>query len=226
MTRDDCVENAAAYALDALEADEVAEYERHLQTYADCRDEVAAFQGVADALPMATPQYRAPAGLRRRVIRSVRAESRRGVRAGSRRRPRIVLKLAPALAGAAAVALAAVVVAIASIGTHGATGPRLLHATVRDSAGTAELRVDGGRADLIVHHLPTPPAGRIYEVWLERPGSAPAPTSALFSVTAGGAADVGIPADVRGVSHILVTEEPAGGSRVPTGSAVIVAPTS
>lgn len=218
MTRTDCVDNAAAYALNALEPGEATEYERHLHRCADCRDALATFQGVADTLPMAAPQYRAPAGLRRRVIR--------GVRTDSRRRPRIVLRRAPALAGAAAVALAAVVVAIASIGTHGATGPNLLHATVRGSSGTAELRIDGGRADLIVHHMPAPSAGRIYEVWLERPGSAPAPTSALFSVNAGGAADVGIPGELRGVSHILVTQEPAGGSRVPTGPAVIVAPTS
>ena len=92
-------------------------------------------------------------------------------------------------------------------------GPKIIHATVRGSTATAEVRINGGRADLVVHHLPAPRAGRIYEVWLERPNSAPAPTSALFSVTAGGAADVGIPGGLRGVSKILVTEESAGGSR-------------
>ena len=68
--------------------------------------------------------------------------------------------------------------------------------------------------------------GRIYEVWLKRPGAAPAPTTALFSVPAGGAADIGIPGALGGVSEVLVTEEPAGGSGAPTGPPVLVAPTS
>jgi len=74
--------------------------------------------------------------------------------------------------------------------------------------------------------LPPPRADRVYEVWLERPGVAPAATTALFSVTNGGAADIGVPGALRGVSQILVTEEPSGGSRVPTGPPVILAPTS
>lgn len=218
MSRDDCATNGAAYVLGALEADEAAAYERHLRTCAVCRDEVATFQGVTDALPLAPPQYRVPSDLRRRVVRTVRAESRR--------RPRLLLGRVPALAGAVAVALAAVVVVIANIASHGAGGTRLVPASVRGSAGSAELRITGNRAELVVRRLPAPAAGRIYEVWLERRSSAPAPTSALFSVTAGGAADVGIPGRLHGVSHILVTQEPAGGSRVPTGPAVIVAPTS
>ena len=171
---------------------------------------------MTDALPLAAPQYRVPAGLRRRVVRTVRAESRR--------RPRLLRGRAPALAGARRRVLAAVVVLIAIIASHGAGGTRLVPASVRGSAASAELRISGGHAELVVRHLPAPAAGRIYEVWLERRSSAPAPTSALFSVTAGGAADVGVPGGLRGVSRILVTEEPAGGSRVPTGPAVIVAP--
>jgi hypothetical protein len=83
--------------------------------------------------------------------------------------------------------------------------------------------VAGGRAELIVRHLPPPPAGRIYEVWLKRAGQQPSPTSALFSVTTTGAGDVGVPGDLRGVSEVLVTQEPAGGSLVPTDGPVIVA---
>jgi anti-sigma-K factor RskA len=217
MTRDDCARNAAAYVLGALEAGETAAYERHLQACAVCTDEVTSLRRVTEALPRAAPQYRVPAGLRRRVVRSVRAESR-----NARVRPR----LRPALAGAFARAFAIVLVVAAAAGIlarGGGAGPKLIDAGVRGSTGTAELRITGGHADLIVHHLPAPRSGRIYEVWLERLNSAPAPTSALFSVTAGGAAVVGVPGDLRGVTHILVTQEPAGGSREPTSPAVIVA---
>ena len=180
-----------------------------------CRDEPALLRGVTDVLPMAAPQYRAPAGLRRRVVRTVRAESRH-----VRVRPR----LGPALAGTLAIVL--ILAAAGILARGGGEGPNLIHATVRGSTGTAELRITGGHAELIVRRMPPPPADRIYEVWLKRPGTAPAATTALFSVTAGGAADIGVPGDLRGVSEILVTQEPAGGSSTPTGRPVIVAPTS
>jgi hypothetical protein len=100
---------------------------------------------------------------------------------------------------------------------------RVIQARVTGSPGTAEVRVAGGHAELIVRHLSPPPAGRIYEVWLKRAGQPPSPTSALFSVTTTGAGDVGVPGDLGGVSEVLVTQEPAGGSLVPTDAPVIVA---
>ena len=36
------------------------------------------------------------------------------------------------------------------------------------SGDSAELRIADGRADLIVHRLPSLPAGRIYEMWVQR----------------------------------------------------------
>jgi anti-sigma factor RsiW len=204
--------DGAAFVLGALEPDEADEFRRHLDRCPTCHAEVAGMRRVADALLMAVPQYRPPAGLRRRVLRTVRAESRR--KQPARRR-------APALAGALALALVGLVIALA---LHGSAGVKVLHARVLDSTATADVRLTGGHAELIVRHLPAPSAGRIYEVWLERPGARPAPTT-LFSVTAAGAADVGVPGPLTGTSEIVVTQEPAGGSRVPTSEPVIVAPT-
>ena len=51
----------------------------------------------------------------------------------------------------------------------------------------------------------------------------PAPTSALFDVPADGYTDVDVPGSVRGVRQVLVTAEPAGGSRAPTQAPVIAA---
>ena len=215
MSRDDCVDDAAAYALGALGPADAEAYERHLTACAACRDEVAALRRVTDALPMAAPQCSVPAGLRRRVVRTIRAESR-----PARVRPR----LRPALAGALAIGLAVAAAGILPRG--GAGGPRVIDAAVPGSTGTAELRISGGRAELVVRRMPPPRAGRIYEIWLERPGRVLAPSTALFSVTSGGAAVIGVPGGLRGVSEILVTEEPAGGSRTPTGRPVIVAPTT
>jgi anti-sigma-K factor RskA len=220
MNRDDrsChdrADDAAAYAVGALESDEADEYRRHLAWCGTCREELAAFQRLADALPMAVPQYVPPPGLRRRVLRAVRPEPR----------PRIRRAWA-GLAAAAAVATAVVVVGAVLLSASRSVSTRVLAARVVNSPGSAELRIGGGHAELIVRNLPRPAAGRIYEVWLKRGNQAPAPTTALFSVTAGGAADVGVPGGLDGVGEVLVTQEPAGGSRVPTSRAVIVAATS
>jgi hypothetical protein len=90
-------------------------------------------------------------------------------------------------------------------------------------AGSAELRLSGGRGELIVRDLTPPPPGHVYEVWLKAPGANPVPASVLFSVNSGGGADVGLPAKLHGISAVLVTPEPRGGSPAPTHAPVIVA---
>jgi hypothetical protein len=173
-------------------------------------------------LPAATPQYAVPRGLRRRVMREVRTTAKAGAPAthapwfaGLRLRPRELL------AGGLAVVAVAVIVAVV-LGSGGA-GSRVVQASVAGSSGSAEVRISGGKGELIVHNLPQPRAGRIYEVWFEHGHGKPAPTNTLFSVTSAGAGNVGLPGDLHGVSSVLVTQEPAGGSLVPTTSPVIVA---
>ncbi len=84
---DGCGSDGAAYVLGALEPREAEIFQRHLTVCATCREEVAVLQRVTDELPMAVPQYRLPAPLRRRVVRTVRAEARRRKRGRRRRRP-------------------------------------------------------------------------------------------------------------------------------------------
>jgi len=223
--------DAAAFAVGALEAQEAEEYRHHLTRCSQCRDELAAFRRVADVLPGAVPQYPPPPGLRRRVVRAVQTEPRplNPVLPRPRTRPRRLPRVhgsRPALAAVGIVVILVAVIAAVGLQPGRAGGSRVLAASVMSSAGTAQLRIADGHADLIVQHLRAPAAGRVYEVWLKRSTAAPAPSKALFSVTADGAADVGVPGDLNGVSEIVVTQEPAGGSRVPTGPPVIVAPTS
>jgi anti-sigma factor RsiW len=222
-------DDAAVWVLGAMEPAEAAAYQRHLDSCPTCREEVAAFQAVTEVLPMAAPQYTVPEDLRRRVLRGIGAEVRGRRRGPQRRRGRAALairlpKKAPALALGAALLVAAVILATGVTG--GASSPRVLQARVLHSPGTAQVQITGGRAELIIRHLPPPPAGDIYEVWLARANGSPRPTTALFSVNASGTADVGVPGELRNVSHILVTEEPAGGSVVPTHRPVIIAPTA
>jgi anti-sigma-K factor RskA len=215
----DCSGDAAACVLGALDADEAEAFRAHMSGCVVCRDEVAALQPVADALPMAAPQYSPPRGLRRRVLREARAEAHAG-----REAPwsRIGIR-APMLGLALAVVLAFAIVGVVKLASSGSAGVRVIPAHVLASTASAELRLSGGRGELVVRHLPQPPAGHIYEVWLKRAGAPPSPTSTLFSVTSGGNGAVGVSGSLSGISEVLVTPEPMGGSSAPTHAPVIVA---
>jgi anti-sigma-K factor RskA len=219
----DCCGDAAAYLLGALEPSEAERFRRHLEDCVVCRDEHAALRPMVDLLPLSVPQHPAPAELRRRVMRRVRSERVSTAAAAPRRQWGHLIRLPrPALAGALAAVLAVAVVGGLEL-SGGGSSVRVIRASVTGVRGTAELRISGQRAELIANHLPPPPAGRIYEIWIQRGAGTPSPTHALFSVTASGAADVGVPGNLDGVSTIMVTPEPAGGSLVPTHAPVIVA---
>ncbi len=223
----DCGGDAAAYVLGALDSVEAEAFERHLEDCTVCRDEVAALQQVATALPMAAPQQRAPSDLRRRVLAAVQEEANPIASGRARRRPRLGspgwVWRGVVLGGAcAAIALAVFAGVDLSTGSHA----RVIQARVAGISGSASVHLSGGRGELVVHHLSPPPPGDIYEMWLKRPRHAPAPTSVLFSVTSSGEGEIGLPPRLRGVTQILVTPEPKGGSLSPTHSPVIVAPLS
>jgi anti-sigma-K factor RskA len=223
----ECRGDAAAYVLGSLEQDEAEAFRRHLASCVVCRDEVAAFQHAVDLLPMSAPQYPMPRRLRRRVLRELRAERRATPPAADRRRaaPSVfgIPIRRPALALGVLLCAAIATVGGLELASSGSSGVRIIQASVTGSAGRAELRVSHGGAELIVSRLPPPPLGHVYEVWLTHGQRPPSPTNVLFSVTSTGSGDVGVPGDLRGVSELLVTPEPSGGSRAPTHAPVIVA---
>lgn len=217
----DCGGEAAAWVLGALDEAEAEAFRTHLEQCSVCRDEVDALQGVVQALPMAAPQYPAPARLRRRIIHEVR----RG-QAKDRRRhvPMWTTRFsAGQWAGGLGVAGTAAVVLIALLSSSARPTARDIRAQVTGITGTAQLEVSGTAGELVVHHLSPPPHGRVYEVWLKAPHTKPVPADVLFNVSRSGNADVALPRSLRGMSLMMVTSERAGGSPVPTGKPVIVA---
>jgi anti-sigma-K factor RskA len=214
-----CGDDAAAYVLGALEPSEVESFRRHLADCAACQKEVAQFEQIKGALPDATARLEVPKDLRRRVLAEVRATPKTRA-AGGTTPVRTVRSWRPLVAwgGAFAVVVVAVIVAVA-ISSGGSSGTRVIQA----SAGSAELRIVGSHGDLVVHRLPQLPAGRIYEMWVQHGNKAPVPTGTLFGVTASGSAAVGVPGNLSGVSAVLVTQEPAGGTLAPTSAPLIVA---
>jgi anti-sigma-K factor RskA len=217
----DCSGDAAAYVLGALEPAEAELFRRHLDTCVVCRDEVAAFERFVDTLPAAVPQYRAPASLRSRVLHDAREQAKQQARAAAPAPHRLHFARGPVLAGAGAFAAVLIALVLALSG-GGSSRPRTITAAV-SGHGSATVRLNGGRAELILNNFPAPPAGEVYEVWLQHGNSMPSPTRTLFSVTSQGTADVGVTGKLSGVSRLLVTPERAGGSPRPTHPPVIVA---
>jgi hypothetical protein len=245
-------DDAGPWVLGALPDDEHARFAAHLPGCEICRREVAQLQMVADTLPLAAPQMAPPPELKERIMAAVRAEAAVLAAAGPqadvvpsapaeapaaapdrppRERPKrrwfrvpvVALRPIPA-AVAAAVLIALGIGGGVLLSGNGSSG-RTVQAQVvapASPAARASLTVAGERATLKVRDFPAPPSGRVYQVWLKRPGRPPDPTTALFRVR-GGSATVDVPGSMQGVDQVLVTAEPDGGSRAPTRAPVIIA---
>src|SRR5689334_3724033 len=73
------IELLPAYALDALEQSEARTVSAHLETCAQCRDELAAYQALIGPIALSAPAEVAPLGLKKRLLIRIRpaAESQR-----------------------------------------------------------------------------------------------------------------------------------------------------
>jgi hypothetical protein len=101
---------------------------------------------------------------------------------------------------------------------------RVHEATLASSESGARVVLieRGHRGELVLRGMRPAPRGQIFEVWLKRGASAaPQATDALFGVTSAGDASVSVPSDLRGVTEILVTHEPVGGSLHPTSEPLL-----
>jgi anti-sigma-K factor RskA len=234
-------DSAAAYLLGALPADELEAFEAHLVTCAACREEVDELAPAAQALPASVEPMAPPPELKGRLMAEVHREAALLAAAGpeadraaplaapaprrrARRRWALGLpRLAPVAAALLLAAGIAVGVGVSQLGGDGArTFTAQVDASRAPDAGV-QIEVDDGDATLIAHGLPEPPSGRVYQVWLKRPGRAPEPTSALFTPSRDGTATATVPGSLEGVEQVLVTDEPRGGSRMPTRQPLIAA---
>jgi hypothetical protein len=227
-------DDAGPWVLGALDDDAAEEFAKHLSNCAICRDEVAQLQVVADVLPMAAPQVVPPPALKGRIMAVVESEAQLLRAAGpdadrppfreparrSSRVPAWMGRMRPVPAAALATVLLALgVVAgvlVSNDGTSTTTRPGF------GPKGTqVALHVTGQRGELDLSHMPSPPAGRVYQVWLMTGQGKPRPTHTLFTVPSDGRARVEIMESLNGTDQVLVTAEPPGGSSQPTSAPVV-----
>ena len=232
-----------AYAVDAIDDQaELRRYERHMRRCQQCISEVRGMTETAARLGFAAAQP-APAGLRDRVLDSV-AQTRQLPPAVDHHRARPAARTSqlPRLGWVvAAVSLVLIFVLTAALlQAHN----QLDQARSRQAALAAVLAAPdaravtaptsaGGRATVVyslrkhslivtLAQLPSPPAGKVYELWLLGPPRV-RPAGLLPAGTRGRSAPV-LVAGLVGGDQLGLTVEPAGGTSRPTTTPILVLP--
>lgn len=214
----------AAYALGALGPGEVAGLERHLADCEECRVELEWLRPAVAMLPESVERIEPPRELRVRLMEQVRAEAPSAAPSAPRRRVRGALggALRPATGLAAFALVVAVAVAFAiSVGDSGGGGATTVM-TGRAPGVTAKMVSEGESGTLHLANLHQLPPDEVLEAWVQR-GDRVVSARVLFVPSPDGTATATVD-DMEGVSAVMVTVEPRGGSLQPTSPPIVSVP--
>ena len=230
-TTNDIHDLVAPYALDALDPDERAEFERHLAECDRCTRELQELQGTAAALAWGVEGPEPPDGLRDRILEQARGEAQ--VVPFRRRRSWVAPALGIAAAAAACIAIglglwaaslsndldrerdlsAAQAKALQIVGD-----PAAKVTALQGAEGTLVVG-SGGRAALVVCDLEPAPSGQTYEAWLIK-GT---PVKAGLFEASDTCTAVPLDRTASSGATVAVTHEPEGGSDQPTSDPIFSA---
>jgi anti-sigma factor RsiW len=235
------LEEAVAFALGALDADRVDDFKAHLQGCKRCQEELRWLSPAVRALPETVEPETPSPELKVRLMAEVHAdvEADAKVAREEKRRERAEsgsgfgewlrglhlggLTWKP-LAGLAVVVLIVAGGIGYAVGTGG-SGSGGAHTTkVEPGANGIEASVvtEGDRGEIRLANVEQLPEGKVLEAWVQR-GNAVEPVPALFTPDHAGNASTTIE-DMRNVSLVMVTREPAGGTKVPTTKPFVEVP--
>lgn len=224
-------EELAAYLLGALDPAEIEIFKRHLEGCESCREEMRWLAPALDALPGTVERIEPSPQLRERLLTEVREDARRDEEASTPAQPGLLARLRatfgprwrPLAAGAAVLLIAAAVVGYVVGNDDSGSGGGANLTTVKTSEPSgilAAVSMEGtkhGRIEL--ENVKPLPHDKVLEAWVERDGEVEAvPT--LFVPNGAGEASTRI-GDMRGVSAVMVTQEPPGGSAAPTSTPIV-----
>jgi hypothetical protein len=235
------LEEAAAFALGALDTNRIDDFKEHLRGCKRCQEEVRWLAPAVLALPEAVEQQQAPPALKQRLMEEVRADAATAAKRarGEQRRERAASRKSfgewlrglhvggltwKPLAGMAAVILIVAAVAGYAAGTGGGGSGGAQTTPVKSGANGIEARVvtEGDRGEIRLANVRQLPEGKVLEAWVQR-GNAVEPVPALFAPDHAGNASTTIE-DMKDVSLVMVTREPAGGTKVPTTTPIVKVP--
>jgi anti-sigma-K factor RskA len=227
-----------AYLLGALEPGERADLEHHLEGCAECKAELAWLEPATSTLAADVEQFAPSPELKQRVMAAVDADLEQHplpvpdpieVQAPSRkereRRSRGWLSgvFRPAVIGVVAAALFVGVVAGVALNGGGESSPEGPTRQVVTGSSTigadAVMVASDGTGTLKMSNLKPPDEDQVYQAWIQR-GQEIVPTESLFVPNRKGSAVASIP-DMSGVTAVMISAEPKGGSKQPTTAPVI-----
>jgi anti-sigma-K factor RskA len=214
----------SAYLLGALEEDESAALETHLEECRRCRDELLWLQPAIDVLPESVTQLEPPPGLRARLLAEVRSDAAELGAAAEPRRPRRRrgfggFFLRPAVALTCVALLGAVIGGYALRGGGEETGTTTTQTIAQGASVKAMLERSGDSGTLELTGLRQAPPGRVYQAWVQKDGRIE--PSSLFDVRRDGSANTAIPHQLSGADVVMVSLEPQGGSKQPTSAPIV-----
>jgi anti-sigma-K factor RskA len=217
----------AAYALDALDNEGARAYEAHLARCERCREELASLSDAASTLAYATEAPAPPPELRARILHQAERERPNVV---PLRRRWVVPVAATAVAVAACVAIGLGLWASSlsdkldrrteALARQERVAEILARPDSRRisfSRGTLVVTATGEGA-LVLNKLEQPGSGRTYEAWVAD-GGAPQPAG-LFK--GGDVVAVPLERPVRPGATVMVTKEPAGGTKTPSRAPFVI----
>jgi anti-sigma-K factor RskA len=222
------------YVVDALEDEELAQFEAHLPDCAACADEVAEFRATTSRLGGLMAENPPPA-LRSAImerIGAIRQVSPVASLDEARTRRRASRWIAPALAAAAAVV--AILLGVGWGMTHRALDREQTITAVLTAPDAATIPLDGSapgdmhlvyspsqdRSVVVADGLADVPSDRTYALWFIADDGTPSPAG-LFRPDGGHTTQI-ITGTPKGYKALGVTEEPSGGSPLPTGPILMV----
>ncbi len=171
-------------------------------------------------LPESVERVEPPGELRGRLMEQVRAEAA-SAQAPSRGRRRSIggWSLRPAV-GLAALVLVVAAVAAYAIGSGSGDGGNTTTVVSGHSPGVvAQMVRDGGSGTLHLTNLHQLPRDQVLQAWVQR-GKQVESAKTLFVPNPDGTASATID-DMNGVSTVMVTAEPRGGSVQPTSAPIV-----
>jgi anti-sigma factor RsiW len=239
------LEEVAAYAIGALDPDQIADLEKHLADCNRCQEELRWLAPAVQALPETVERQAPPPKMKARLMAEVRADadaearrlrdeerhrradSRAGVGGWLRGLHIGGLTWKP-LTGLAVVVVLVIAGGIGyAVGNGGGSGGTTGGATTTKvptglNGIAAKVVTEDGRGELHLTGVEQLPEGRVLEAWVQR-GNAVEPVPALFTPDHAGNASTTIE-NMKNVSAVLVTREPSGGTKVPTTEPIVKVP--
>jgi anti-sigma factor RsiW len=221
-------DDIASYALGALDGPAAADLERHLGECESCSEYLAWLQPALDVLPASVPQEAPPAGLKKDLMRAVRADAAKaaGSETAPGRRSWRGIVLRPATAFAAVAALTAGVLAGYVLRDddpdRAFTDVKVAAAIPNDAVAATLEHGGGGDAILHVDAIPALDKGHVYQTWVQREGRMEPATS--FRPSDDGTAEAALGDSLDGAEAVAVTEEADAGETRPSDALVLTAP--